>query len=121
MHRRAAWASDAPSGSGGLFLASNMCAAIVQLAGKPGSLLSRSHFLGEGECVMPGHEMSNREAYRQKALHCLRAADKVHNSGERVALLSLASNYMTLADYVAGHDARTAHRDDKHPCTQNGS
>ena len=70
---------------------------------------------------MPGHEMSNREAYRQKALHCLRAADKVHNSGERVALLSLASNYMTLADYVSGHEGRTAHRDDKDHDTQNDS
>jgi hypothetical protein len=53
---------------------------------------------------MPSREMSNREAYRQKALHCLRAADKVHDSSERVALLSLASNYMTLADYVGRHD-----------------
>lgn len=53
---------------------------------------------------MPSREMSNREAYRQKALRCLRAADKVNDSGERVALLSLASNYMTLADYVGRHD-----------------
>lgn len=53
---------------------------------------------------MPSREMSNREAYRQKALHCLRAADKVHDSSERVALLSLASNYMTLADYAGRHD-----------------
>jgi hypothetical protein len=53
---------------------------------------------------MPSREMSNREAYRQKALHCLRAADKVHDSSERAALLSLASNYMRLADYVGRHD-----------------
>jgi hypothetical protein len=53
---------------------------------------------------MPGRKMSNREAYRQKALYCLRAADKIHDSGERVALLSLASNYMTLADYAGRHE-----------------
>jgi hypothetical protein len=64
---------------------------------------------------MPSLEMSNREAYRQKALHCLRAADRVRDSGERVALLSVASNYMTLADYVGGHEdyggARRGDRD----------
>ena len=58
--------------------------------------------------------MSNRETYRQKALHCLRAADKVHDSSERVVLLSLASNYMTLADYVGGHEAsRMVHWGDR--------
>jgi len=58
--------------------------------------------------------MSNREAYRQKALHCLQAADKVHDSSERVVLLSLASNYMTLADYVGGHEAsRKVHWGDR--------
>jgi hypothetical protein len=68
---------------------------------------------------MPSREMSNREAYRQKALRCLRAADKVHDSGERVVLLSLASNYMTLADYVGGYeDCRTAHRGDRDRDTQ---
>jgi hypothetical protein len=68
---------------------------------------------------MPSREMSNREAYRQKALHCLRAADKVHDSAERVALLSLASNYMTLADYVGGdEDCYTAHRRDRDRDTQ---
>jgi hypothetical protein len=68
---------------------------------------------------MPSREMSNREAYRRKALHCLRAADRAHDSGERVALLSLASNYMTLADYVGGHeDYPTAHRRDRDRDTQ---
>ena len=71
---------------------------------------------------MPSRGMSNREAYRQKALHCLRAADKVHDSGERIALLSLASNYMTLADYVGGHeDSRAAHRGDRDRDTQSDS
>jgi hypothetical protein len=69
---------------------------------------------------MPSREMSNRDAYRRKALHCLQAADRVRDSSERVALLSLASNYMTLADYVGGHeDRRTAHRDDRDRDTQN--
>ncbi len=49
--------------------------------------------------------MSNREKYRQKALYCLRAADGVHGSSERLALLSLAGNYMALANFVAGHEA----------------
>ena len=59
---------------------------------------------------MPSRQMSSREVYRQKALHCLQAAARVHHSGQRVALLSLASNYMTLADYVGGDEAyRAAH------------
>jgi hypothetical protein len=63
---------------------------------------------------MPSRARSNREAYRQKALRCLRAADKVHDSGERVALLSLASNFMTLADYVGSReDCRAAHWGDR--------
>jgi hypothetical protein len=71
---------------------------------------------------MPSREMSNREAYRRKALHCLRAADKVQDSGERVVLLSLASNYMTLADYVGGHeDRRTTHGSDRDHDTQSDS
>jgi hypothetical protein len=64
--------------------------------------------------VTPSRKMSNREAYRQKAQHCLWAADRAHDSGERVALLSLASNYMRLADYVGRHeDYCAAHRDDR--------
>jgi hypothetical protein len=71
---------------------------------------------------MPSREMSSRDAYRQKALRCLRAADKVRDSGERVALLSLASNYMRLADYVGRHeDYRAAHRDDRDHDTQSDS
>jgi hypothetical protein len=56
-------------------------------------------------------EMSNLETYREKALECVRAADAVHDSGERVELLGLASVYMALADYVdRGHEHGTAHR-----------
>ena len=73
--------------------------------GKPGTWLPGLYFLGEGV-------MSNRETYRQKALHCLRAADRMRDSGERVALLSLASNYMTLANYVGGYEDRAARRAD---------
>src|SRR5262249_30381421 len=52
-------------------------------------------FLGERMCQMP-----NLETYREKAVKCVRAADEVHNSGERAELLGLASVYMALADYV---------------------
>jgi hypothetical protein len=59
-------------------------------------------------------EMSNLETYREKALECVRAADAVHDSGERVELLGLASVYMALADYVdRGHEDGTAHRGDQ--------
>ena len=44
--------------------------------------------------------MPNLETYREKAMECARAADGVHDSGERVELLGLASVYMALADYV---------------------
>jgi hypothetical protein len=50
--------------------------------------------------------MSNRENYRQKALCCLHAAHTVRGSGERLALLSLAGNYMALAGYVGGRENR---------------
>src|SRR5260370_28567223 len=57
-------------------------------------------------------EMSNLETYREKALECVRAADAVHDSGERVELLGLASVYMALADYVdRRHEDRTGRRD----------
>jgi hypothetical protein len=58
--------------------------------------------------------MPNLETYREKALECVRAADEVHNSGERVELLGLASVYMALADYVdRGHEHGAANRDDQ--------
>lgn len=50
--------------------------------------------------------MSNRENYGQKALCCLHAAHTVRGSGERLALLSLAGNYMALAGYVGGRENR---------------
>ena len=60
------------------------------------------------------YEMSNLETYREKALECVRAADEVHDSGERVELLGLASVYMALADYVdRQHEQGTAHSGDQ--------
>jgi hypothetical protein len=47
-------------------------------------------------------EMSNLEPHREKALERMCAADEVHDSGDRVKLLGLASAYSALADYV-GH------------------
>jgi hypothetical protein len=59
-------------------------------------------------------EMPNLETYREKALECVRAADEVHNSSERVELLGLAGVYMALADYVdREHVHDTANRDDQ--------
>jgi len=40
------------------------------------------------------------ETYRKKALHCVLAADKARDPSVRLALQSLARNYMTLADYL---------------------
>lgn len=66
--------------------------------------------------------MSNLEMYREKALKCVRAADKVHGSSERVGLLGLASVYMALADYVdRGHEHGTAHRGDRDQDMQKNS
>jgi len=59
-------------------------------------------------------EMSNLETYREKAAECMRAADEVRGSGQRVELLGLASVYMALADYVdRQHEHDTAHRSDQ--------
>jgi len=67
-------------------------------------------------------EMSNLETYREKALECVRAADAVHDSGERVELLGLASVYMALADYVdRGHEHGAAHRGDQYQDMQKDS
>jgi hypothetical protein len=58
-------------------------------------------------------EMSNLETYREKAAKCLRAADQMRGSGQRVELLGLASVYMALADYVdPQHEPDTTHRGD---------
>jgi hypothetical protein len=66
-------------------------------------------------------EMSNLETYREKALECARAADPVHDSGERVELLGLASVYMALADYVDRGQHGTADRGDQHRDMQKDS
>jgi hypothetical protein len=65
--------------------------------------------------------MSNLESYREKARECIRAADEVHNSCERVELLGLASVYMALADYVDRGRHGTADRCDQHRDMQNDS
>lgn len=54
--------------------------------------------------------MSSLETYRDKALKCARAADEVHDPGERVELLGLSIVYMALADYVDPHREH-GHRD----------
>ena len=57
--------------------------------------------------------MLNREAYRIKALHCLHAVHRARDPGERLTLLSLASKYMRLADYVDRlHEHDAEHRGD---------
>jgi hypothetical protein len=59
--------------------------------------------------------MSNLETYREKALQCANAANSVHDSGERVELLGLASVYMALADYVDHpHEHGTLPRGEQH-------
>jgi hypothetical protein len=64
-------------------------------------------FLPEGGPVL------DREAYRTKALHCLHAVHKARDPGERLTLLSLASKYMRLADYVDRWHAHPEHRSDR--------
>jgi hypothetical protein len=66
--------------------------------------------------------MSNLETYREKALECTRAADKLRGTAERVELLGLASIYMALADYVdARHEHGAACRGDQEQDMQNDS
>jgi hypothetical protein len=56
----------------------------------------------------------DRETYRTKALNCLRAVHSAHGPGERLTLLSLASKYMRLADYVDRcHEHDPEHRGDR--------
>jgi len=40
------------------------------------------------------------ETYRKKAMNCVLAADRVRDPHVRLALQSLARNYMRLADYL---------------------
>lgn len=59
--------------------------------------------------------MPARERYRRMARRCLRAAERLHDPGERVRLLELVGGYMALSRYVADrHDHGTAHRSTEH-------
>ena len=49
--------------------------------------------------------MSNLETYRERAAKCMRVANEVRSSGQRVELLGLASVYTSLADYVDYHSS----------------
>ena len=58
--------------------------------------------------------MLDGEMYRKLAFHYLRAADKVRDPGMRLALLSLATRYIALADYPDHrHEHGTAHPGDR--------
>jgi hypothetical protein len=51
--------------------------------------------------VLPrGGLVLDRESYRMKALYYLRAVHHARDPAHRLTLLSLASKYMRLADYV---------------------
>jgi hypothetical protein len=52
--------------------------------------------------------------YRKKAEECLRAAEKMRDTAQRIAMLSIARNYMSSADF-----ARQADRIDKNLEIQN--
>jgi hypothetical protein len=57
--------------------------------------------------------------YRKKAEECLRAAEKMCSPAERIAMLGIARNYMSLADY-AGRADRTdldMQKDSRYPLT----
>ena len=55
--------------------------------------------------------MTGRDAYRQKALECVRAAEGLRDAGERNKLLRIAGLYMSLAHRIAERYERgTAHR-----------
>ena len=42
--------------------------------------------------------------YRKKAEECLRAAEKMRDTAERIAMLGIARNYMRLADFACRAD-----------------
>jgi hypothetical protein len=42
--------------------------------------------------------------FRKKAEECLRAAEKMHDRAERIAMIRTACNYMDLADETANID-----------------
>jgi hypothetical protein len=54
------------------------------------------------------------EKYREKAAHCLIAAHNAPDPSVRLTWLSLARNYMALADYLDRHGtARPGDQDQK--------
>jgi len=59
--------------------------------------------------------MSARIDYQQKAMECLKAAEALHDPGERLKMLRVAQDYIALSLHVsARHDHGTAHRQAKH-------
>jgi len=42
--------------------------------------------------------------YRKKAEECLRAAEKMRDAAERIAMLGIARNYVSLADFACNAD-----------------
>jgi len=55
------------------------------------------------------------DTYRRKALDCVLTADKVRDPSVRLSLLSLAIDYVSLADYAdQRHESGAANRGDKH-------
>jgi hypothetical protein len=55
--------------------------------------------------------MSLRAKYRWKAIEALKAAEEMHDPGERAAMLQVATGYVKLSDHVGvRHERGTAHR-----------
>ncbi len=52
--------------------------------------------------------MPTSEEYRQKALECAEAADRVSDLKERLTLLEIAQAWLRLADHVTGAPADAA-------------
>jgi hypothetical protein len=53
--------------------------------------------------------------YHRKALGCVQTAERLHDPGERAALLAIARAYMGLARHVAErHDYASPHRTANH-------
>lgn len=57
-----------------------------------------------------------RHNYREKALDCLMAAERVHDPAEKMKLLEIAQQWMALAEHIAHRlEQGTAHRDPEAP------
>jgi hypothetical protein len=54
--------------------------------------------------VASGANMSDCNAYRQKAMECLAAVETMHDPVERAELLAIAHAFIKLADRVAARD-----------------